>query len=40
VFQPLRPEEGRWYGGGRTYTLNQLADHQALGYTYDSLYTV
>jgi hypothetical protein len=40
IFQPLRPEEGRWYGGGRTYTLNQLVDHQALAYEYDTLYTV
>jgi hypothetical protein len=40
VFQPLRPEEGRWYGGGRTYTLDQLVDHQALAYTYDALYRV
>jgi hypothetical protein len=40
VFQPLRREEGRWYGGGRTYTLNQLVDHQGLAYTYDALYTV
>jgi hypothetical protein len=40
VFQPLRPEGGRWYGGGRTYTLNQLVDHQALPYRYDAHYTV
>ena len=40
VFQPLRAEEGRWYGGGRTYTLDQLVDHQAMAYTYDALYTV
>jgi hypothetical protein len=40
VFQPLRREEGRWYGGGRTYTLDQLVDHQALAYEYDALYTV
>jgi hypothetical protein len=30
VFQPLRPGEGRWYGGGRTYALSELVDHQAL----------
>jgi hypothetical protein len=40
VFQPLRPEEGRWYGGGRTYALTELVDHQALAYRYDTLYTV
>jgi Common central domain of tyrosinase len=40
VFQPLRREEGRWYGGGRTYTIDQLVDHQAMAYTYDRLYTV
>jgi Common central domain of tyrosinase len=40
VFQPLRREEGRWYGGGRTYTLDQLVDHRALPYRYDALYTV
>jgi hypothetical protein len=40
VFQPLRPEEGRWYGGGRTYTLPELVDHQALAYEYDTLFTV
>ena len=40
MFQPLRREESRWYGGGRTYTLDQLVDHQAMAYTYDALYTV
>jgi hypothetical protein len=40
LFQPLRLEEGRWYGGGRTYTLDQLVDHEAMAYTYDTLYTV
>ena len=40
VFQPLRSEEGSWYGGGSTYTLDQLVDHQAMAYTYDALYTV
>ena len=40
VFQPLRRKEGRWYGGGRTYTIDQLVDHQAMAYTYDALYTV
>jgi hypothetical protein len=39
VFEPLRPEEGRWYGGGRTYTLAELVDHQELAYTYDTLFT-
>jgi hypothetical protein len=38
VFEPLRPEEGRWYGGGRTYTLTELVDHQQLAYTYDTLF--
>jgi Common central domain of tyrosinase len=40
VFQPLRPEEGRWYSGGRTYPLAELVDHQALPYSYDALFTV
>ena len=40
VFRPLRPEEGRWYGGGRRYTLDQLVDHRALPYRYDALYAV
>jgi hypothetical protein len=40
VFQPLRPEEGRWYGGGRAYTLAELVDHRALPYRYDALFTV
>jgi hypothetical protein len=40
VFQPLRPEEGRWYGGGRTYSLAELVDHQALAYRYDALFSV
>ena len=40
VFQPLRREEGRWYGGGRTYTFPELVDHQALAYEYDALFTV
>jgi hypothetical protein len=40
--QPRRrsPWQHNPYGGGRTYTLNQLVDHQALAYTYDALYTV
>ena len=38
VFQPLRRKEGRWYGGGRTYTLDQLVDHRAMAYTYDALW--
>lgn len=38
VFEPLRPEEDRWYGGGRTYTLTELVDHQQLAYTYDTLF--
>ena len=40
VFQPLLAEEGRWYGGGHTYPLDELVDHQAMAYTYDALYTV
>jgi hypothetical protein len=40
VFRPLRREEGRWYGGGRRYTLDQLVDHRALPYRYDALYAV
>lgn len=37
VFQPLRPEEGTWYGGGRAY---QLVDLAALPYDFDMPYTV
>jgi hypothetical protein len=40
VFQPLRPQEGRWYGGGRTYPLSELVDHTALAYRYDALFAV
>ena len=40
VFQPLLPDEGAWYGGGRAYQLAELTDHAGLGYTYDRLFTV
>ena len=40
VFQPLLPEEGAWYGGGRTYQLAELVDLDALPYRFDALYTV
>jgi hypothetical protein len=40
VFQPLRPEEGAWYGGGKTYPLSMLVDHAALPYGYDALFKV
>jgi len=39
VFQPLLPEEGGWYGGGKTYQLAELVNHDGLPYTYDALFT-
>jgi tyrosinase-like protein len=39
VFQPLRPEEGAWYGGGRTYELGELVAHESLPYRYAALFT-
>jgi hypothetical protein len=39
-FQPIRPEDGAWYGGGRTYHVADLVDHGGLTYRYDALFTV
>jgi hypothetical protein len=39
IFDPLRPEEGAWYGGGRVWTLSELADRDSLSYGFDRLYT-
>lgn len=38
LFNPLTPEEGAWYGGGHTYTLDQLTDLPSLPYSYDKLF--
>lgn len=38
IFNPLRESEGAFYGGGETYTLDELTDHDALPYTYDELF--
>lgn len=40
VFAPLRPEEGAWYEGGKSYTLDALTAHDALPYSYDALFVV
>ncbi len=40
IFNPLLASEGAWYGGGKTYTLDDLTAHDALPYTYDVLFTV
>lgn len=40
IFNPLRAEEGAFYGGGKTYTLDELTDHEGLPYTYDALFVV
>jgi Common central domain of tyrosinase len=37
-FQPILPEQGKWYGGGHTYSLAGLADFQRLPYRYDKLF--
>ncbi|MBW0011348.1 MAG: tyrosinase family protein [Pseudonocardiales bacterium] len=37
-FQPLTPQEGAWYGGGRTYSLTQLTPTQDLPYRYAEPY--
>lgn len=39
VFEPLRPDEGEWYGGGKTYQLADLVDHEKIPYTFDALFT-
>ena len=38
-FQPLTSQEGAWYGGGRTYSLTQLASTRDLPYRYAKLYS-
>jgi tyrosinase-like protein len=35
TFQPVRPLEARWYGGGGLYRLEQLSDVPGLPYRYD-----
>ncbi|MDC0679657.1 tyrosinase family protein [Sorangium atrum] len=37
-FNPLTASEGAWYGGGETYTLDDLTAHDALPYVYDVLF--
>lgn len=37
-FNPLTASEGAWYGGGKTYTLDDLTAHDALPYAYDVLF--
>jgi hypothetical protein len=37
-FNPLTASEGAWYGGGKTYTLDDLTAHDALPYVYDVLF--
>lgn len=38
AFEPITASQGKWYGGGRTYSLDQLTDHAGLGYAYDNLF--
>jgi hypothetical protein len=38
IFTPLSSDEGAWYGGGKTYTLDSLMALDTLPYTYDALY--
>ncbi|MFO0547376.1 MAG: tyrosinase family protein [Polyangiaceae bacterium] len=38
VFNPLTASEGAFYGGGKTYSLEELADHDGLPYAYDQLF--
>jgi hypothetical protein len=38
VFAPLPADDGAWYGGGNTYSLDALTDRDALPYTYDALF--
>ena len=35
VFEPMSPDSAEWYGGGATYTLDELTDHGWLPYAYD-----
>ncbi|HEY4408738.1 MAG TPA: tyrosinase family protein [Acidimicrobiia bacterium] len=37
-FEPLLPQQGAWYGGGRLYSLNDLAPTQNLPYRYAELF--
>lgn len=37
-FQPLTPQEGAWYGGGRLYSLTELTPTQDLPYRYAEPY--
>ena len=37
-FQPLLPEQGEWYGGGRVHNLSDLTPAQKLPYRYDDLF--
>lgn len=38
-FQPLTPQEGTWYGGGRRYSLTELTSTRDLPYRYAALYS-
>jgi hypothetical protein len=40
IFNPITAGEGAWYGGGKTYTLDELTAHDALPYAYDALFEV
>ena len=39
-FTPMSIEPAKWYGGGQTYSLEELTDHASLPYTYDRLFEV
>lgn len=39
-FTPMSVEPAKWYGGGQTYSLEELTDHASLPYTYDRLFEV
>lgn len=38
VFEPMSPGSAEHYGGGATYTLDQLTDHESLPYEYEELF--
>lgn len=40
LFAPLSEEQATFYGGGKTYSLDDLTDHAALAYSYDKLFTL
>jgi hypothetical protein len=40
VFAPMSTDEAQWYGGGATYSLEELTDHEALPYEYDEPFEV